>query len=138
LTNSGIPGMISADSGIGWSFDDIWFWSRWNWFRVRNWFPNVQHRGIGWLLYVSALISIWVFVFNFVKPTYFTKKIESVSFKTKFFGSLLSPTSYSPQWLESKVNEYVSLAMVKRESRRWRVFSLARAGGVEVFMGTFL
>ncbi len=22
----------------------------WNWFRWRNWFRNVQHRGIGWLL----------------------------------------------------------------------------------------
>ena len=29
------------------------FWNRWNWFHGRNWFPNVQHRGIGWLLDVS-------------------------------------------------------------------------------------
>jgi hypothetical protein len=36
----------------------------WNWFRGRNWYRNVQHRGIGWLLtdinYFILLRRAWV------------------------------------------------------------------------------
>ena len=33
------------------------FRNRWNWLHWRNWFPNVQHRGIGWLLFDSKFTS---------------------------------------------------------------------------------
>ena len=46
----GIPGIGRSNSGIGWRRSWSLFGNRWNWFRERNWFRNVQHHGIGWLL----------------------------------------------------------------------------------------